>query len=109
MTAAAASTSSASWIAVHQVSAAQLDEVGDLGVDGGRDLRAQVVHVDARRLHGLPERRPQGRRLEVREQSRDTVGAERVDGRGDRALGSGDGGGGDEQLDAVGLQLIRAR
>ena len=110
-TAAAASTSSVTWIAVHQVTRRSLMRSGTLGVDGPRDLGAEIVHVDPRRLD-----RPAGAasrkrgRLEVREKRRDALGAERTSTAArDRPLGPGGGGRGDEQLDAIGLQLILAR
>ena len=74
--------------------ALELDQLGDVGSDRLGELLPELVDVDARGLHALAERGRERRRLEVREQRRAVVGAERLDGGRDRAVGAGDGRGG---------------
>ena len=107
MTAAAASTSSAIWITVHQVRRRSLIGSGSSAPTAVGDLVPEVVDVDAGRFHRVPERGPERRRLQVGEQRRrhrrcratrrPRATARSVPRQCRR---------GDEELDAVGLELV---
>ena len=72
-TAVAASTSSALWAALPQVTPAQLDELRLFGADGLGGCRAQVVGLDVGRLHRPAQRPAEGRLLQVRQHRRGLV------------------------------------
>ena len=108
MTAVAASASSTIWATVHHVMPAQLDRLRQVGTDGLGDLGTELLDVDAGDLHRVPEWSPESCRLQVGEQGPDPLAAERLDRRAHGPIRPRQCRRRDEELDAIGLELILA-
>src|SRR5204862_4546556 len=84
------------------------DELGGLGSDGLGSVRPEQVDVDLSVLERVPERSAERGRLQIGQEGSDAVCAQRPGRDPQRAVVSGHGRCGGDQLSAIALKLLDA-